>query len=396
MVKKRVKMLSLMLIFALLVPCCMLFTACCGKEEKMYTNPQKIADYLYSIEYTNYRQDVNLETIKRIEDGVASSSAFGCSSVRNGNFYGRNFDYTYNDMPEFVVRVKKSANVKHESIGVAAHFNLREGKMGSYDKELELVPNLTLDGINDAGVICSHNVVKCSDGGEVTHTNEGKEKLHMLFIPRYVLNNADTAEQAVEMLKNNVDIYGSLNNGEYYLHVMIADANKTYIVEFANNEIISKEVTGDNQIMTNYYLNLPPTAPSIKQTRKYPEHAMGTERYKILQQNYAEATSVAGMQNLMKRVMYANACDLDADILWYSEARTQTQIATINKEQFKTEMTPFVTAYWQARNSAEGRALANPSFWQTVHNSTYDMQNKTLHVFVQEDYNPTHCYTFSL
>ncbi|MCQ2957136.1 MAG: linear amide C-N hydrolase [Mycoplasmoidaceae bacterium] len=202
----------------------------------MHSNIVHRAKYLHEITFDDYIYDSNFVTTKE-------AKGFGCSSVRNGNYYGRNFDYVFNDVPEFVVRVKANKEKKrHASIGIATHFGLHEEKLlkGEYQDQIDLIPNITLDGINDAGLICSHNVVSMEPNEVEGHkydpqTNpENKEakQLHMLFVPRYVLDNAATVEEAINLLTdNNVNIMGNLN-GEHNLHIMIADATRTCIVEF--------------------------------------------------------------------------------------------------------------------------------------------------------------------
>ncbi len=155
------------------VPCTVALCACNNtKSTKTYSTPKKITDYLYEITYDSYTWDDDAGT-------VSFDEAFGCSSVRNGNYFGRNFDYFYNDVPEFLIRVNKSDKVKHASIGLAMHEGLREGKVFTYDKQLEVVPNITLDGINDAGVICSCNVVMIEQGNDVSGTNPQGKPMHM-------------------------------------------------------------------------------------------------------------------------------------------------------------------------------------------------------------------------
>lgn len=62
-----------------------------------FTAPKKLADYLYSIEYADYTPD--LTTGDHVKKG------FACSAVRNGNFYGRNLDLDYSNVPEFVIKI---------------------------------------------------------------------------------------------------------------------------------------------------------------------------------------------------------------------------------------------------------------------------------------------------
>ena len=62
-----------------------------------FTAPKKLDKYLYYMEYTDY--PVDLATGEQVKTG------FACSAVRNGNFYGRNLDLDYADVPEFVIKV---------------------------------------------------------------------------------------------------------------------------------------------------------------------------------------------------------------------------------------------------------------------------------------------------
>ena len=348
------------------------------KPQKMYSDLKKIVPYLYEITYSDYREDTNADTHNTMD-------AFGCSSVRNGDFYGRNFDYIFNDTPEFVVHMKASEN-RHASLGVATHYGLRENLMeqNAYDTQLELIPNLTLDGINDAGVIASINVVPGKeDVGELTGTNPDGKDLDAAFSVRFILDNADSADEAVELLKSR-NLYGTAVN-DMYIHIMIADPQKTYIVEFINNQLVAQEKTGDEQIMTNFYRNLP----------ELTEHAAGVERYQILKENYNEATSLAGMRNLMKRVKYSNAYNYSTEP-WYSEAVPQSILknpSSEDSEAYYAHYDDIRKDYWNYITN-DIRNPANGSFWHTTHNSVYDIKNKVLRLTTQEDY--SNFYDFAL
>lgn len=342
-----------------------------GINTKMYTEPKQIAPYLYEMTFTDYTVDKENVTHNSME-------AFGCSSVRNGNYYGRNFDYIFNDSPEFVVHVTATDD-RHASLGVATHYGLRESNLlkGEYDKQLELIPNLTLDGINDAGVIASINVVPGKeDVGELTGTNPAGDPLHAAYVVRYILDNADSADEAVNLLKAR-NIYGSAVS-DLYIHVMIADPTKTYVVEFIDNKLVAEEKTGDNQIMTNFYVNLP----------ELTEHSSGVERYQILKDNYAEGDSMVGMRNLMARVKYSNAYSYSNEPVWYSESVPQSIINNPTEEQYEYYMEKYDNIrkdYWNYVTN-DIRNPANPAFWHTTHNSVYDIEKRMLRVTVQENY----------
>ncbi len=416
-------------------------TSCGGK---MYSDIKHLTPYLHEMTFDDYEYDSKFITTKDAE-------AFGCSSVRNGNFYGRNFDYVFNDTPEFVVRVKANkAKKRHESIGIAIHFGLRENKLlqNEYDEQLKLIPNITLDGINDAGVICSHNVVSMEPdkidpetkqptiNPQTNPDDEGAFQLHQLFVPRYILDNADNVDHAVRLLKGEggaqpINIKGDLN-GAHHLHIMIAgkgeDGNpKTVIVEFfAKNtgvnhfEVVVEEKKEDSDqtyglpIMTNFYVN----NGEKDDTYFTNNEKNGDERYEILKAGYNTSDSFAGMEALMKQVMYSRAYryshnrvpmnidwtdeepepdirykgDLSSE--WYSEFVNYKELyeedpATheplFDWNSYLTELALFKQDYWNAR-ILDIRNPSEAKFWQTTHNSTYDIEERHLRVTVQEQY----------
>ncbi len=66
-------------VFCLLLAVLVIFSfAACGSAASPFTAPKKLADYLYTMEYTVYVPD--LTTGEQVKTG------FACSAVRNGNF----------------------------------------------------------------------------------------------------------------------------------------------------------------------------------------------------------------------------------------------------------------------------------------------------------------------
>ncbi|MDO5448942.1 MAG: carcinine hydrolase/isopenicillin-N N-acyltransferase family protein, partial [Clostridia bacterium] len=271
-----------------------------------HTDPVKKVDYLYEISYDQYDWNVSKESLIKLPEG--NLDGFGCSSVRNGNYYGRNFDFTFNNMSEFVVR---STAGKYKNIGIAiANVNStpEEVENGLSVDQYNVLPFSIVDGINEKGVVCNANVVPVNDlvadgGSRTTGTNPGKEDYFYQFLCRYILDNAATADEALDLIINSINVtntidghncdYYTLNHADYELHYMVADANKTYVIEFVNNEVKYVE---DN-VMTNFYLTYG-TAPD------YTPHACGVERYETFKEYYSEGTSVEGMASLMRRCQY--------------------------------------------------------------------------------------------
>lgn len=385
----------------LLVP--ILLTGCGNAK---HTKPVKKVDYLYEISYDKYDWKTAKNSLLKLPEGQLEG--FGCSSARNGNFYGRSFDFTFNHMSEFVVR---STAGKYKNIGIAIANTETTPEMvenGLSKDQYNVLPYSVVDGINEMGVVCNANVVPVCDlvaAGEkrTEGTNPGKEDYFYQFLCRYILDNASSALEAVNMIQQNINVtnkingnicdYYTLNKGGFELHYMIADKDNTYIVEFINNEI---KVIQNNSIkgataMTNYYLSIDLTL-----------NACGVERRQILLDNLGEATSVEGMAHLMERVRYTNSVR-EKDNPWWTDVKTHDEtIEHIKamKENYPDDFSNILDAGLELINEnkrngetktittsipgAESYTVAAP--WISTHMSVYDIENKTLRLVTQEQY----------
>ncbi len=173
------------------------FVVCCSAAQaSSFTAPQKLNTYLYYMDYTDYVPDLTT--------GEDVKTGFTCSSVRNGNFYGRNLDLDYSNVPEFVIKVAPKEG-GYASIGMAASFTMKSDAIGKVSEaEWLALPNSTFDGINENGVAMNSNVCPAIDLDFATllSTNYGKPRIHAIAVVRYVLDHAKSAAHAVELLKN--------------------------------------------------------------------------------------------------------------------------------------------------------------------------------------------------
>lgn len=72
-------------------------------------NLKKIEDYLYEVSVADLDYDW---ADKMFKEGPPVGDSFGaCSSMRRGNFHGRNFDWKYDNAVEFVVKPKLPENI---------------------------------------------------------------------------------------------------------------------------------------------------------------------------------------------------------------------------------------------------------------------------------------------
>ncbi len=350
----------------------------------------KVADYLYEYTAEGYSTEAPSELL--FDDGPLP--IFGCSAVRNGNFYGRNLDFNINEICEFVIRTKATAERKHASIGVAntCFLNITNDmvKAGLSEEQLKYIPWMMMDGINDAGLVCNINVVNTADlEKKHDHTNEGAPQIMVMQLIRALLDNCgNVAEAKVFINAHDIRPIPTTWDG----HIMIADPNETVIVEFTGeegNEV--KYVTPDDTfkpIMTNFYNHLY-TTPGL-----FPKHVCGMERYMILKDNYATGGTMEGMWNLLKMVRYTQSYDENVNPFWCSEYYDTAKIPTFDqqpqsywtKDKVLAEKEPRKEVDAYAEYAKTGKYNPEGDLWFTSHNSTYDIANKALWVTVREKY----------
>lgn len=363
---------------------------------------QKIDDYFYSADVT----DMDYQVAKEWMNDKFSPYGF-CSSLRNGNFYGRNYDWKYDDAASFMIRTPE-INGKHASIGVVGGLPTLTDEVVSsleYNELYKVFWAYTLDGINSKGVIANINVVPNGDNGLTTGSNPDSEfDLCGLMAVRYILDYADSALEAVHLLED-ANIYmpqGSELSQE--CHFMIADEDETYIVEFIDNviHVMSDSedddydgIPNDMPIMTNFYLSgwNGSTARGFYGDEAEPTltpHASGLERYDILANKFADADTKDGMFDALKAVRYTKCYDNTIRPYWFSEfVGTYDRFGdlTVNspKEDFKG-IVKYCTDLFREHKR-------NGSTWQTVHSSCYDIDSKVLYIKVQEK---NKIYSFAL
>ena len=356
--------------------------------EKVYQAAMvKVADYLYEYEADDYGTEAPAAVLT--DDGPVS---FGCSAVRNGNFYGRNLDLSINEICGFVVSTKATDTRKHASIGVAnpVFLNLTNEKVrsGLTEEELNFIPWMMMDGINDAGLVCNINVVNMYDieKNMHTHTNPGKPQIMVMNLVRALLDNCGNVAQAKEFI-NNHDItpipaeLGELWDG----HIMIADADNTVIVEFTGDKGSEVKFIETN-IMTNFYNHLYEAAGD------YPQHACGVERYEILKANYDSGNTMKGMWELMKKVQYTQTYKESTEPFWCSEyydvipSFDEHPREYWTKEKVLEQEMPEIEVEAFKVYEKTGEYDPELNLWLTAHNSIYDIAKKTLWVTVREKY----------
>ncbi|MBQ0098122.1 MAG: linear amide C-N hydrolase [Oscillospiraceae bacterium] len=363
---KAIRIISALIAVALIALC----ISACGNEKtekKEFGKFNKVSDMLFEVTFDDFSAE--------IPDGSVTSEMTGdmaCSSVRNGGFVGRNFDYFMNSCPTFVVRTTAKED-RYATIGVGRLSNITSKTVeeGLPKEKVDLLPWFVLDGINEKGLVVNSNVVFKADWGEVPHTgtNPDAPDLNDQILARPLLDNCATADEAIEYLKKyNIT---PMNSKLMDLHYMISDPEKTYVVEFYNNEILVKE----QKIMTNYFINID----------KIPEHPDGYERLQILNDNYDEGATMEGMYKLMQRAKYTNL--YDASNKWYSEVNMLDNQTLKPKDGADEQLQDTQESYKKELEYIKENGLREKTeWWDTTHNSTYDINNRKLWVTVHERY----------
>ncbi len=368
----------------------------CGKTNKaddgVYT---KLAENLYEVTYTEYDLDYALQerTDSLVDLTNDSSGSGGCSAIREGNYLGRNLDLPYGDFAEIIVHVP-AAKGRYASVGsFCVCQELTGDKLTKKDMNetlYNLVPICICDGINEKGVVCEMNVVPAKDVAMTTGTNPGKPSINMGNVVRFVLDNASSAKEAIELLKERNlccpwDWAGCNRKGMEY-HYLLADENETYVIEVINNELT---VLKDETILTNYYIGI----------AEGTENGSGIERHEILDKNRSIATSVDGMSKLMQMVYWTTTNDVNAESFCYSDhfgavAKDGTTITLSNYENYKEELLE------EGKNDAAlteemlKTGLNLNGLWYTLHTCVFDIPARTMQFSIHE--NPDVTYNFSV
>lgn len=344
--------------------------------------PQKIQDFAYTLEYNTLDYEKGLKFLLE----KFSPSYAACSSVRKGNFYGRNYDWTYNNDASFVIK-RKATQGKFANIGIASGLIKEElANSGKYDELYTYVPFLMQDGINENGVVCNINLLPKNDKkSETNNTNPGGRTVPILGLIRWILDEAVSADDAINKIKYEYNLIGATREDlNYEYHFMIADSEHTYVVEFVDNApVIIESFVDDKPIMTNFYLDGFNIVDGHKQGLTL--HANGIERYDILSNGYAEANTQEDMLDLMQLVKYTKTYETTTNPFWYSEYYGIYPDGTdlnINStpEQCAEKVTEKIDEY-------HNRTRENPVTWQSVHSIVYDIESKNMLVLFQEDTN---------
>lgn len=354
-------------------------------ETNMKSQIKKLNEYLYTFHFNNYDYKLANKHIRELEQSNSTFTMPGCSTLRSGNYFGRNFDFFYSKLIDFVIRTDRTPD-HFASIGMGCATGECTSDNIDYgidDEVCNYIPFCVWDGINEYGVTFCTNVTPSKDlQCQTTGTNPDKPLLYSLFIGRLILDHARSAKEAIMILNNynivtpKISVLGSIMD----LHFMIADEKDTFVVEFINNKLVYKK---NQTILTNFYVSLP-----------LQPHSCGVERYRLLEsKTNQKIDSMETMSCIMESVHYSQAYNIYNKPFWYTDHFADGLLDGIdinisNYHQYQDYILNHASQI--SFDSREGFLVP----WHTMHSSIYNIRERKFRLYVQENY--FHYYTFEL
>ena len=340
-----------------------------GDSPSLHT--EKVAPFLYRIE--SGRLDDSAAELFIRQHYPESDGA--CSAVRTGSLFGHNYDERYDNTAEFVVKTR-AANGRHGSLGMGAIPGVLTEEMMSGDLDdaetknaLEVVPYFVVDGINDAGVCVAVNRMPDADEDELSD-DSGK---CALFAARYVLDYADSAEHAMDLLNEQMFWFPKHHDIKSGFYLLIADGNETIVSDLRGRQKVIS--VSEPSMLTNFRsIDWDGTDETLE------KHANGLERYLILEDGLDDVQNTNDMVELLKLVRYSHVYDT----AWLSDFNGDWSELGFGDLTVDSPMEDYAAAVSYCVSLFNERTR-NGETMHTVHTAVYDMDLKTLVVLAQEN-----------
>ena len=391
---------------------------------QVYRDLTQLSPYLHEIWYEDY-EDCSLTGEDAPFGELQLQGMGGCSSVRVGNFHGRNLDIAVSDLASIIVHMAASddrfASVGTTQWGDVSETALTNGTVSA--RRFDVLPSWMLDGINENGVAINVNIIPMDvpQDGEDPESDE-RPAMHARKVVRYVLDHAESAEGVIEQLKG-FRIFGNIGAIENNIHWMISDAEKTFVVEIIKGEVVARE----HPIMTNFNINWDNGSQSKitnpeewgpekyfwaaaysndtdKIFETYSLHAEGIERYIRLRDNGAgyleRGKTLEGMFDLMRETQYSKIAYLPLSETYLSDLLDMQEVkdagfgsladiyaasnAVKLAEMWETLRPKMTNVYENLAKYRDPDGMVPYSI--TTHNVTFDLARKMFRIAVQEDY----------
>lgn len=358
-----------------------------------YDYISKVKDYLFKVKYNtiNYEYAYDYFKSKMPIDFIVTPA---CTSVYRSGILGRNLDWTYDENVSFIVETPRDG-FRYASIGVAGSLQLTQQFVESGEKSelYELVPFYMQDGVNENGLMVSTNVVPREHGDNkyVQPTGTVEAKVCSVMLPRFILDNFKTAQEAVGYIQSHVATFTpqQLISMGYEQHFIVADENDSFVLEFNNGAYNVKA----GNIITNFYVNdvnfnsdgtvnTPETAEQghYATQNNITMHGQGLERYNVVVNGYGNLDSVADFESMLRNLYYTKSYSTSESVsnpFWYTEA--------VGGELTVNSLPIDFADRKEAMGYAYEHRTRNGETWQTVHSVVYDPFARKMYLAVQEE-----------
>ncbi len=334
------------------------------------SEPVRIDDMLYCMSCSGYDYGA-AETFF----GENPPDGFSCSAVSKGTLLGRNYDWAIGDKADIVVRTPAEYG-KHASLGVSSSLIPSCDIESGADSPLyQYVPFMTMDGVNDAGFACCVNGITVSDRGKTSSTRPGAERMSMALVVRYLLDNAGSVHEAVELLRGK-DIHSIPKGhmGGFEMHYMLMDSVGSAAAEFIGGKLC---LTYGVRILSNFHLT------GVYGRKDLSPHSHGLERFGVLSDGYAGVSGRDSMMSLLSEAWYSRTYDRSTVPFWYSEY--YNDYTRKGEGDFRVGME--AESWMEARidraiKKFDGKGVVD--MWHTGHSSVYDISDGTLDLIANE------------
>ena len=367
-------------------------------------------EYLYETWYSKLDYDFGNRFYKENQYPLKPAA---CTSICKGNLFGRNYDWTCDEIATFVVHTEANAG-RHATLGIATYAGLTKDvvKKGGFNKFYKVLPFPTVDGINDKGLTISTNVVPSGidDNGlnEIVNENNSIEVCSACLV-RYLLDNCASIDEVKDTIDTKLKIYTpkSLVNQHYAQHYLVSHkneegVNEAIVIEFINGKAEYKDNGTDTLYMTNFHLiygddkslitgKVSTPADEIRDTR-ITAHGAGLERFNIVVDDISTVSSVDAMKDLLEKLKYTNFYKglKTGEEKWLSELVGDypggLSITNSSPLEDFNKVGQVVASLWNEHDRSG-------TFWQTVHSSIYDTDKKELTLVSQENFGETYKFT---
>ncbi len=224
-----------------------------------------------------------------LPQAVPQESDFGCSTLtartpEGGVVMGRNFDfYSGTAMILHTVPAKGYESVSTFNIDLFGFGDewLPEGFVNQYMALSCLF--VALDGVNEKGFAIADLI---AGDNAVTNQQTDKPDLTTTMALRYMLTNAATVNEALELLRN-IDMHSDIGAAHHY--AMSDATGRSVVVEYVDNQIVVTET----QAVTNHYLCEQKLNTGL---------IFGDTRYDLLCEEYSQANGVMTQQTMTEAI----------------------------------------------------------------------------------------------